>query len=918
MSNSPRINAAIATLARSIAQEYAAAKSSAPEDANSAIELLSQIEQQFKSTLRAEMGRLDTALESASAAGSRSQWASEVLQEATKETLDFASDAVDGEAATAEWTPVGQSDRSSRTPPADAVLPPEYEELGVLGKGGMGIVYKARHRPLNRLVAIKMILVGAHASKSQQKRFEQEAQAVAKLSHPNIVSVFEVSRFNGLPFLSLEFVRGTTMSRRLRDASLTSQQASEWMVQICHAVHYSHEQGILHRDLKPQNILITDDGVPKITDFGLAKRLAEAGEGDIEDQTKTGEIVGTPGFMAPEQARGDKSIGAQADVYALGAILYSALTGRAPFIGPTPYETIRQVIAEEPLAPSKLQPHMSRDLETICLKCLEKDPEKRYRTAGQLANEIQCVLDGKPIQARPITLPERCWKWCRRNPKVATLSGIAAGLLLCLLLGGVGSAVLIHQQQVAEKHAKEEAIANAELAEDQALVARDTTRAVLYQTRDFFDNRPELNPLREQVLDKILAEIEKVHQRHENSTTNETFRASAIAQLGQIYLEVGKAEQALEKLLDAESRLNQLRGSGNLNRPDVSAMRLTFWIGDAHRALDHYDDAEKCYLKNITQREAHFEKYDQFDDLVVEQSMAEVYGRLARLYLEQGNSDKAEPFVKRSVDARRQGFERMPNRSEAMGEYAGSLGTLSELYERQGRIAEMIQTETESLELFKKLASQNRHPATTYNLVLKQRQLAERSMIADLYPDAEPLLRDAMASLESLKASGSKIGRIDDQIAACLYLKGVFEDSEGRDSSETYDRAASVLRSLIEESRTVDRQGCLLKVLSRSGQVDQAMEIANQFAKQETSLMHSGYAAVGLGLISEHLQGKEKIDAENRAVALTQRLIRLGWTDIDALRTTDLDFEPLRKIPEFNDMLDQADAAPADLAVDLP
>ncbi len=217
------------------------------------------------------------------------------------------------------------------------------------------------------------------------------------------------------------------------------------------AIEYSHQQGIVHRDLKPQNIMITADGVPKVTDFGLAKRLS----GDAQEQTQTGEVLGTPGYMSPEQARADKSIGPVADVYSLGAILYFLLTGRAPFVGSTPVETIRQVIHEDPLPPSRLQPRLNRDLETICLKCMQKEPEKRYQTAGEVAQELKRVLDGTPILARRITPAERAWKWCRRNPKVATLSGIATSLLLVLLCGGYVAAGVINQQKLAESRREE-------------------------------------------------------------------------------------------------------------------------------------------------------------------------------------------------------------------------------------------------------------------------------------------------------------------------------------------------------------------------------------------------------------------------------------------------------------------------------
>ena len=358
--------------------------------------------------------------------------------------------------ATVTHTPLARqtTDRSRKhrtTGEPEVETPSQYEVLGQLGRGGMGVVYKARHVPLDRIVAIKMILAGKHASADALARFRQEAEAAAKLSHPNIVSVYEVGEYHGMPYFSLEYIDGSPMSDLLATASLSSQRSAELLEQVARAVHHSHQQGVVHRDLKPANVLITENGTPKVADFGLAKRLDE----ENGDQTRTGQILGTPGYMAPEQALGEKSIGPHTDVYALGATLYAMLTGRAPFVGPTPIETIQQVVAEDPVPPSRLQPGLDRDLETICLKCLEKDPTARYSSAAELADELQRVCESKPIVARPISRRERMVKWCRRNPRVATLSGIAASLILAMLCGGYIAAGVINQQRIAATEARD-------------------------------------------------------------------------------------------------------------------------------------------------------------------------------------------------------------------------------------------------------------------------------------------------------------------------------------------------------------------------------------------------------------------------------------------------------------------------------
>ena len=304
-----------------------------------------------------------------------------------------------------------------------------YDILGVLGRGGMGVVYKARQRGLNRMAALKMILSGGHASNEDILRFQTEAEAVAKLQHPNIVQIFEVSESEGHPFFSLEYVDGGTLAGKLSNNPLPARQAAELVEPLARAMFYAHENGILHRDLKPGNILLTLTGTPKITDFGLAKHMGD----DSSNNTGTGSILGTPAYMAPEQAEGKiRELGPGVDIYALGSVLYHALTGRPPFVGETVLDTLQQVKNDDPVPPSRLQPKVPPDLETICLKCLQKEPRKRYETAQDLADDLLRFLKNEPIKARPIGVVERALKWARRRPQVAAL----LGALLFVIVGG--------------------------------------------------------------------------------------------------------------------------------------------------------------------------------------------------------------------------------------------------------------------------------------------------------------------------------------------------------------------------------------------------------------------------------------------------------------------------------------------------
>jgi WD40 repeat protein len=303
---------------------------------------------------------------------------------------------------------------------------PGYDLLDELGRGGMGVVYKARQIGLGRIVALKMILSGGYAAAGELARFKTEAEAIARLHHPGIVQVYEVGEHEGKPFFSLEFCAGGGLDRLLGGNPLSPAKAADLAEQVARAIHAAHQARVIHRDLKPANVLLTADGTPKITDFGLAKKLDEAG------QTSTGAVMGTPSYMAPEQAEGKKDIGPATDVYALGAILYEMLTGRPPFKAATAFDTILQVVSEEPVSPTRLNMKAPADLATIALLCLQKDPRRRYPSALALAEDLARWRRGEPIRARPVGQMERAWRWARRNPVVA---GLAAAVWIVLLAG---------------------------------------------------------------------------------------------------------------------------------------------------------------------------------------------------------------------------------------------------------------------------------------------------------------------------------------------------------------------------------------------------------------------------------------------------------------------------------------------------
>jgi serine/threonine protein kinase len=456
--------------------------------------------------------------------------------------------------------------KTAEEPTPGRPIPAGYEILGELGRGGMGVVYLARQTRLNRLVALKMVRAGAGAGPEDLARFRKEAEAVARLEHPHIVHVYDYGDQDGQPWFSMEFVDGGTLAGKVSDGPQPFRESAQLVETLARAVQHAHDRGIVHRDLKPANVLLQKaaaadgagerrgeaDGpslpaalfslVPKIADFGLAKQLdADAG------QTQTGVVHGTPRYMAPEQAEGKtKNIGPAADVYALGVILYELLTGRPPFMADTPLETLHQVISADPVPVSRLRTKVSRDLETICLKCLRKEPGERYARASALAEDLRRFLAGEPILARPASLVYKLRRWSRRNRLAA---GLAATLAVSMI---VALAVVTWQWRRAEANARA-ATANYEQSEKHYGEVREALITFGTGVHDELRTRSGAQALRKKLLEQVLQrDLHLLGERcHDLDLQRQT--GMVYHYLGIAHCDVGRLEDARAAYLEAAS-----------------------------------------------------------------------------------------------------------------------------------------------------------------------------------------------------------------------------------------------------------------------------------------------------------------------------------------------------------------------------
>jgi tetratricopeptide (TPR) repeat protein len=532
----------------------------------------------------------------------------------------------------------------SGQPPPQVALPnvPGYVILGELGRGGMGVVYQARQRALDRTVALKMILAGAHAGRAELARFRTGAEAVARLQHPNVVQIHEVGEHEGHPYFSLEFCPGGSLDRKLQGTPLPPRQAAELVEALATAMHAAHAKGIIHRDLKPANVLLAEDGTPKITDFGLAKKLDEAG------QTASGAVLGTPAYMAPEQATGEsKAVGPATDVWALGAILYECLTGRPPFKAATALDTLFQVVTKEPVLVRQLQPKVPCDLETVCHKCLRKDPPKRYASAQGLADDIRRFLRGEPIRARPVPVWERAWKWVRRRPAAAALLAVTVLAAAALVLGGLA----YHARLRAERDEAERARRRAADSEAQAHREKEQAEANFGLARDMVgayaralsaDEHAPAEQIRQQFLESTVDFYERLVRQRGDDPALRAGQARAYLGLARIVNQRGKREsRSLDLYHQARDLFNAVLRQDAKNVEYLQDLALAdYYLGRAYRNLGQPAQAEELLSAARDTQQKLLDGNPSSGDY--RRRLADDWLELGQLEKDRGSSDGAE------------------------------------------------------------------------------------------------------------------------------------------------------------------------------------------------------------------------------------------------------------------------------------
>jgi len=815
-----------------------------------------------------------------------------------------------------------------------------YDVLEILGRGAMGVVYKARQRSLKRVVALKMILAGGHASEAELARFRNEAEAVAHLQHPHIVQVYEVGEIDGCPYLALEYVDGGSLQKRTSGLPQPALPAAQLVQVLAQTMDFAHRRGIAHRDLKPANVLLSAPmlagqsgstnsaspwsdqlyGMPKIADFGLAKRL----ENDA-GQTRTGTILGTPSYMAPEQAEGkSRDVGTAADQYALGAILYELLTGRPPFQGATVWETLNQVRSEEPVPPSRLQPRVPRDLETICLKALEKEPSKRYADTGALADDLRRFVAGEPIHARSISRHERFWRWCRRDPLVAGLMA----LVCILVLYGTGYTWLSYYQIRLEKAATEEqrqiALKNQRQAEEHAEQARQsqdradkqrslalkTLGTLIAQVQRELNGADDVLEVRRKLVEEALRGLNEVAKSTEPAGLLDKNMAEAYFQLGGVFAELDQTEEAYRQYrrgYDALAELAERDPTNDRAKGDLAAALTK--IGDMRRRFQGEEAARSDYLKALNLRKELVEHPRDYGYAPEEaqRELANAYAQLATT-----SPDPADAWQNhhQALEIRRELLAGQPGDEGLEEELAKSYLGLGDKSYHLGKPQEAQAYYQGGLDLYEKLvAKHSRSPHLRQLLGLAWEGQGITSLFSGDALRARKQLTNAVQNYEQTVRLAPRNVSYREDLARGAYAlaSAALRLGDAKIADQHYAQALKIREARMHTNpNDVSLQKSYMVTLARCGHVDRAVQEAEKIRKSLSKDNGALYgiaccyalcvSATGRGKDAQALSADERGRRQRyaqQAIAALQQAVEHGFKDLIGLET-DPDLDSIR------------------------
>ncbi len=822
----------------------------------------------------------------------------------------------------------------------------DYEILNELGRGGMGVVYRARHTQLNREVALKMILAGAHASEIQVQRFLIEARAVARLQHPNIVQIFDIGHQDNLPYFSLEYVDGTGLAQKIRQETLSPEAAAKLVETLALAMQYAHDHGILHRDLKPANVLMTSTDVPKISDFGLAKEL----EDDDSGSTRTGTIMGTPSYMAPEQARGDvHALGPATDQYSLGAILYELLVGRPPFLGAKPVETILQVLKNEPVSPRQLQPKLPIDLETICLKALQKDPARRYANCREFAEDLRRFQRGETILARPVGNVERLARWCKRNPKVAAL---AATTFLFLTLTAVISTwsatslqakntIILQEKQKANQEA-ENAMRQKAIAEDkqqvainQASLALETIQTLIDKVMNQIGDTPNTQSLKKDLLETALQGAERVTE-HNKQTSREATIMAARQKLGELYYKLGEVDKAFTEYdYVYQQALERAKTQGGTEASRYNAASSTLKMADMYREVKRDMANSQLFIeRSIAAYNEILDNpkpgYGAIPHYAIRLAMLDAYNRLAIHFVRMGDPAKALEEFRRcrqilaavaeiieddqqleplEPDARKRVAPDRPRIKAGLPQIdASALLGMGGMLHRLRKPSEAEPYYRQSMGIREQLyAAAPKDPNSKFNLARVVGMLGEFFFQSGRTDDAEPLFQRAAVIVQELASADEKNTDYRRDLGIAHYRLGQLyaRKMDNTKSAEHFKICRELREGLVDNNApNVKRQMELMLVLAHCGEHVVATELAEKLQQgtndNELLLDVTRCYAQCSKVVAVQ---PELVERYTRKALETLKTVREGgYNDLFNLEV-DPDFDPLRGNPEFQKLI---------------